>query len=61
MSKKTLQDYMVDEKIEKRLRDHTFVLAEEHHVLWVIGHRISEYYKLDDTSSWILEIEIISE
>ncbi len=61
MSRKTLQDYMVDEKIEKRLRDRTFILAEDHHVLWVIGHRISEYYKLTDNSTRILELEIIQD
>ncbi len=61
MSKKTLQNYMVDEKIEKRLRDKTFILAEDHHVLWVLGHRISEYYKITEASTRVLEIEITRE
>lgn len=57
-SKKSLQDYMVDEKIERSKRDSILLLADKDHILWVIGYRISEYYKISGDSTGILEVEI---
>ncbi len=59
--RKSLQDYMVNEKIERGLRDTLPLLADGSHILWVIGHRISEYYKLGNESKRILEVEITIE
>ena len=39
--KKALADYMIDEKIPARERDHIPLIAQGSHVLWVIGYRIS--------------------
>ena len=57
-SKKTIQNYMVEEKIPKRERDRLLLLGEEHHILWVFGYRISSYYKLSDTTRHVLEVRI---
>ena len=57
-SRKSLQDYMVDEKIERSKRDSVLLLADGDHILWVIGYRISEYYKISEESTRILEVEI---
>ncbi|MCR4755843.1 MAG: tRNA lysidine(34) synthetase TilS [Lachnospiraceae bacterium] len=56
--KKSIQDYMVDEKIERYRRDTIPLLAQGDHVLWVIGHRISEHYKLSEESKKIFEVDI---
>ncbi|MBQ7954746.1 MAG: tRNA lysidine(34) synthetase TilS [Lachnospiraceae bacterium] len=58
LSKKSLQDYMVDEKIPKGERDDIWLLTRENHVLWVIGHRISEEYKIDANTKKILQIQL---
>ncbi|MDR0949602.1 MAG: tRNA lysidine(34) synthetase TilS [Lachnospiraceae bacterium] len=55
---KSLKDYMLKEKIPVSKRDHILLLAQGNHVLWVIGHRISEYYKIDDTTKQCLEVEV---
>lgn len=55
--KKTIQDYMVDEKIPRDQRDKTWLLAEENHVLWVVGHRISSYYKISNSTTYILQVQ----
>ena len=34
------------------------VLTEEDHVLWVMGMRISEYYKVTDDTKKILQVQI---
>ena len=56
LSKKLLQDYMIDEKIPRQERDHIWLLAEGKHVLWAVGHRISTYYKIDKHPRYILQV-----
>ncbi len=53
---KSLKDYMIAEKIPRKRRDEIPLLAEENHVLWLVGHRMSEYYKIDDTTRRILQV-----
>lgn len=45
-SRKKLADYLIDEKVPRRLRDEVPLLADGHHILWVIGGRISEAAKV---------------
>lgn len=56
MGRKSLQDYFVNEKVPAARRDRILVLAEGSHILWVPGLRISEYYKVDDTTRRILQV-----
>ena len=57
--KKKLRRFMIDEKIPEDERDRIPVLADGDHVLWVIGYRISDYYKITDETEHILEAEVI--
>ena len=57
--KKKLRRYMIDEKIQENERDRIPVLADGDHVLWVVGYRISDYYKITDETEHILEAEVI--
>ena len=43
-----LKNYLVNEKIPKAERDGLWLLADGSHIMWVIGHRISDYYKVDE-------------
>ena len=58
MNRKSLKDYMINEKIPKAERDTVPLIADGDHIMWVIGHRISEYYKVTDETKRILEIRI---
>ena len=58
-AKKKLQDYFVDEKISRFERDGILLIAEEDHILWIIGHRISSYYKVTEETKRILEISVL--
>ena len=49
---------MIDEKIPASLRDSVFLLADGSHVLWIIGYRISEYYKIGPQTKTILQAQI---
>ncbi|MGN1204919.1 MAG: tRNA lysidine(34) synthetase TilS [Lachnospiraceae bacterium] len=57
-SKKSLQDYMVNEKILKEMRDQIPLLCEDQHVLWVMGHRISSFYKINENTKYILQVQL---
>ena len=56
--KKSVKAYMIDEKIPASLRDSVFLLADGSHVLWIIGYRISEYYKIGPQTKTILQAQI---
>jgi len=54
---KKLKDYMVTEKIPQETRDIIPVIAEEDHVLWLAGYRISEHYKVTINTKKILQVQ----
>ncbi len=58
MDKKSLKDYLIDSKVAREQRDSIPVIADGSHILWVVGYRISEYYKVSDTTKKILEISV---
>lgn len=53
--RKTVKRYMIDEKIPKEERDQILLLADGSHVLWMIGYRISEYYKITERTKNVLQ------
>ena len=59
MRHKTLKDYMIAAKIPKDTRDRIPVLSEGSHVLWLVGYRISEYYKISENTKRILQVQLI--
>ena len=59
--KKSLKDYLINEKIPKEQRDQVILLADGNHVLWVVGKRISEYYKVTKDTTKILRVQCVEE
>ncbi len=57
-SRKSVQDYMVNEKIPRQERDHIQLLADGSHILWVPGYRISTYYKINENTKHILQVQL---
>lgn len=57
--KKKLKEYFVNEKIPREIRDHIWLLAQEAHVLWVIGGRISADFKIIQQTKKILEVQAV--
>ncbi|MDR0964700.1 MAG: tRNA lysidine(34) synthetase TilS [Clostridium sp.] len=53
---KSLKSFFNDANIPASKRDEILLLAEGSHIVWVIGHRISEYYKISETTRQILEV-----
>ena len=56
--RKTVKAFMIDEKIPATLRGAVPLLTEGNHVLWIIGYRISEYYKVTEHTKNILEVRL---
>ena len=55
--KKSLGRYFIDEKVPKDKRDEVLLLADESHIMWVIGGRISDFYKITEKTKQIIEIQ----
>lgn len=58
--KQLLSDYMINQKIPLAKRDNILLLADNSHIIWVIGYRISEYYKVTDETKRVLEASFIN-
>lgn len=55
---KKLKDFFIDEKIPRDERDKTPLICDEKGIIWVVGHRISEGYKIDNKTKRVLRISI---
>lgn len=54
--RKTVKSLMTDEKIPASSRDNVPMLAVGSHVLWVVGYRISESFKIDDSTRRVFAV-----
>lgn len=54
----TVKSYCINQKIPKEDRDSLLLIADDTHVLWIIGYRISEYYKVSEKTKRILRIQV---
>ena len=54
--KKKLKSYFIDEKVPSKERSAIFLVTENSHVLWIVGGRISSFYKVSDKTKRILEL-----
>lgn len=52
-----LKDYWINEKVPKREREKALLLSEGPHIIWAIGYRISEYYKITEQTKCVLEVQ----
>jgi tRNA(Ile)-lysidine synthase len=55
-SKKKIKDYFIDEKIPKDERGFIPLLASENNILWVVGHRIGEQFRITKDTKMVLEV-----
>lgn len=56
--KKKLQDYFVDEKIPRDERDAVPLLISGNNIVWVIGYRLDERYRVDKNTKRVLKFEV---
>ncbi|MDR1766755.1 MAG: tRNA lysidine(34) synthetase TilS [Lachnospiraceae bacterium] len=56
--RKSVKSYLIDEKIPAPARGGIPLLADGSHVLWILGHRISEGYKITDDTAMVLQVRL---
>lgn len=56
--RKLLKRFFIDEKIPEEERASVPLVAEGSHVLWIVGYRISEFYKITENTRTILEVQV---
>ena len=58
--RKKLQDFFVDGKIDRVERDKIPLLCLGSEVVWVVGNRINEHYKVEKNTERIIILEFSS-
>lgn len=53
---KSLKSLMVDQKIPREERDKIPLVVCDSHVLWAVGIRSSEAYRIDQNTRWVLSV-----
>lgn len=56
--RKKIKDFFIDEKVPREKRDRIQLLCDEEDIIWVVGYRISEFYKIDKETKKVLKVEI---
>jgi tRNA(Ile)-lysidine synthase len=56
---KKLSDFFVDEKYSIPEKENAWILASDNKVVWIVGKRIDDRFKLSDQTKLVLRIEII--
>ncbi|HWR88857.1 MAG TPA: tRNA lysidine(34) synthetase TilS, partial [Dissulfurispiraceae bacterium] len=56
--RKKIQDFFVDEKVPRDKRDSVPILVSDGQIVWVVGYRLDDRFKVDKTTERILEFEI---
>ncbi len=57
--RKSLKAHFIDTKVPKEDRDRIWLVADQSHIIWIVGERISSFYKVCETTQHIIEIEYI--
>ena len=55
---KKLKEYMIDNKIPREKRDKILLLAKNNEIIWIIGYRISDKFKVTENTKSILKYEV---
>ncbi len=58
---KKIKDYFIDEKIPKEMRDKIPLVVDDKNIIWVVGYRTSEEYKITKNTKNVLTIEVKNE
>jgi len=59
--RKKLKDFFIDLKVPRSERDHVPILLDENEIIWIVGYRMSESYKVTKDTTRILQVHYIKE
>lgn len=52
-----LKQYFINEKIPQSERDAIWLVADESHIMWIVGYRQNQAYQITDKTRRVLEVE----
>ena len=55
---KKLKDFFIDQKIDRNLRDQIPIILSDDKIIWLVGFRQSEEFKVDKEDKNIIKIEV---
>jgi len=58
--RKKISDFLIDTKVPVPLKAEVHVVTSAGHIVWVVGHRIDERFKLTSSTQQVYEIQLIS-
>ena len=57
--KKKLSDFFIDQKVPLHEKDHIWILESNNEIVWIIGHRIDNRYKITENTTDVIEITYV--
>lgn len=57
--KKNISDYLTDRKISLKEKDRTYVITDDGNIVWIVGERIDDRYKITDRTKEITTISFM--
>jgi len=58
--RKLISDFFIDEKIAVFQKEKIYLLCSGKHIIWVVGHRIDDRYKIKKDSTQVLKVSLNS-
>ncbi|ROT47351.1 tRNA lysidine(34) synthetase TilS [Candidatus Cardinium hertigii] len=56
--RKKISDLLIDLKVPMAIKEQVLVVTSNHKIVWVVGYRIDERFKVDDHTATIFEIAV---
>lgn len=53
---KKLKEYFIDNKIPREIRDNIPLIAKEREIIWIIGYKISDKFKVTENTKRVLQL-----
>ncbi len=57
-SQQKVSDFLINQKVSRIEKEQTYVLLSKEDIVWLVGHRINDRYKITEDTHYVFKIEI---